>query len=493
MTEKTPATPSGEWSAGGEDRQLVHDITGGLPSIQRGRDKYLTQWKDEPKETYDLRLRDAIWTPLFDDILTGITSKPFTKEVGFKGDPPQRFEKWAEDIDGEGNSQHVFARQVFHNGIRDRLCGILVDYPAGEAPRTQAEEAKSGRRPYFVRVDEANLIAVYCTVIAGRDTITHARIMEREVVRDGWDEQTIERVRVLEPGAWYLFRKAKDAKANKELWLLEAEGVTTLDYVPLVLFKTGTQPPLIKIARMQIELYRRENNLKSIESRTAFPVYAANGMGRPDEPLVIGPGAILFGGEGGDWQLIEPSGSSMEQVRTSVEGIKTEMRRQGMQPLLPGSGDITATATGVEAAKAHSVVQNWALDLKDALEQAWTMAGDWVGEKVEPEIIVHTDFGIELADIAGDQTLLALHEQRVISREAIIDEMKRRGRLMSDYDAEADKELIDAELDAMMDLLPDPMAAEDDPTGGGTQPPAKPGKPPAAKPAAKQPGKGAMV
>lgn len=487
--DKNPSTPSGAYMAGSVDRRLIHDVTGGLPAIQAGKELYLTRWHDEDQGAYDRRLKDAVWTPLFDDILHGLASKPFSREVGFDGDPPARIEDMAEDIDGEGNNLHVFASRLFKDGIRDKLAGILVDYPVADPEVTTVEaERKANRRPYFVEVKEADLIAIYREFIGGIEVITHARIRECEIKRDGWGEEEIERVRVLEPGEWWLYRKVK-GENNREDWIVEAAGLTTLDYVPLVVFETGKVPPLAKIARMQVELYRQENNLKSILSRTAFPLYAANKMTPPPEgeKLTIGPGAVLFGGAEGEWQILEPAGSSIEQQRAVIEAIKQEMRRLGMQPLLPGTGDITATATGVEAAKAHSWVQEKALALKDALEQALMIMGDWIGETVEAEVFVHTDFGVDMLTGQDDQTILMMHEQRVISKETVRDEMKRRGRLAADYDGEEDDALIDAELEKMIDLIPD-VEPSTDGSEGKPAPGAQPGKkPPTAKPAAKKP------
>ena len=470
--EKTPASPSREYTARDPDRKLITDVVGGLPAIVREKERYLTRWTNETPESFTTRLRDAVWTPLFDDILFGLASKPFSKEVSLRDGASARLEEWCEDVDGQGNNLHVFAQRAFEMAVRDGRVAVLVDYPAGPPPLTMAQEAASGRRPYFVLIPDADLIALYTERQNGRDVIAHARIREREIVRDGWGEAEVERIRVLEPGRWSLYRRDDSApgRTAASKWLLEDEGVfTPLRFVPMVVFEVGDAPPLAKIARLQIELFRQENNLKSILNRTAFPIFAANGMSAPSEKektLTIGPGAILFGGDGGSWSILEPQGTTIQQLREVIDGIKTEMRRLGMQPLLPGTGTITATASGIEAAKAHSAVQMWALKLKDALEQMLAIMGAWVGEQVEAEVFVNTDFGIELADRADDQTILALYEQGVVSKSTVRDEMKRRGRLSADYDGDEDDERIEEETAAAMALVPDIKPGPDYPTAG---------------------------
>ncbi|MEX7103008.1 DUF4055 domain-containing protein, partial [Pseudomonas aeruginosa] len=74
--------------------------------------------------------------------------------------------------------------------------------------------------------------------------------------------------------------------------------------------------------------------------------------------------------------------------------IIDDMRRLGMQPLTQTSGEPTATGQNIEAAKAHSAVEAWAMALKDALEQAWVFTCEWIGEDTNVECIVSTDFDV---------------------------------------------------------------------------------------------------
>jgi hypothetical protein len=278
---------------------------------------------------------------------------------------------------------------------------------------------------------------------------------------------------VLEPGTWALWEEVRGASGKKE-WVQVGAGVTSLDHVPLAVFYAGERrgpqmvtPPLINLAREQLALFRLEAAEQNVETRGAFMMLAANGMMPPAEgsEIVVGPMAVLFGGENGSWAMLEPSGSTFEHFRLKVDAKKQEMRRLGMQPLLPGTGSVTATATGVEAAKAHSLVQTWALRFADTMEAALSMLGEWIGDSSEPEVAIHTDFGL---DVTGqdDATLLALRENRTISRIALVDEMKRRGRLMADYDPEEDQEQIDAETEAAMALLPDIVPGQPGAAGG---------------------------
>lgn len=472
MAELNPSAPSSAYEATLADRRLIADVVEGLPAMRRQSAKtdvyrydidgtrrstvscspYLTRWPDESELTYSRRLDEAVFTPLFGDLLFGLTSKPFSREVSLRPGISAQMEALAEDIDGEGNNLHVFAHTVFEAGVKDGLCAVFVDYPVVDAGLTRAQEQEMRVRPYWVRVEYADLLALYTTVIGGVEVITHARIRERTVDLEGFEEVETERVRVLTPGTWEIWEVRGEGKQAS--WQMTESGVSTIGVVPLTVFYAGkrmgpqhVKPPLVNLARMQVELFRKENNLKSVLNRTGFPIIAMNGVSQPTESIDvgIGPGTLLYSGPGASVEIIEPNGATMEQLREDIAEHKQEMRRLGMQPLLSSTGSVTATATGVEAAKAHSIVQQWALGLKDTLENAFRLTAGWLGETVEPEVFVHTDFGADIQNAEDIRAVLSLRDGGDLSREATLTEMKRRGVLAGDFDIEADAILVEAE------------------------------------------------
>jgi hypothetical protein len=47
---------------------------------------------------------------------------------------------------------------------------------------------------------------------------------------------------------------------------------------------------------------------------------------------------------------------------------------------------MTVVQAGMNAQKANSAIQAWALGLKDALEQAFVFTALWLGEKTSPSV-----------------------------------------------------------------------------------------------------------
>ncbi|MCK1975161.1 hypothetical protein LNK20_20980, partial [Bacillus safensis] len=74
-----------------------------------------------------------------------MASKPFSKEVTLANDTvPEAIKVVTEDIDGGGNHLHVFADNVFFNGIHNAIDWILVDYPTVPEGATLADEKRMG-------------------------------------------------------------------------------------------------------------------------------------------------------------------------------------------------------------------------------------------------------------------------------------------------------------------------------------------------------------
>src|SRR5690606_32963826 len=215
----------------------------------------------------------------------------------------------------------------------------------------------------------------------------------------------------------------------------------TLAEVPFVFFATADRvgpqfvmPPLLQLANMQIELYRFMSGEEQIYTVAGAPMLTANGMAAPESGSVeVGPGRILYapGAEGitTSWAYIQPAAENLKAITAKAQSIIEDMRRLGLQPMLPKTGNVTATATGVEAAKAHTAVGTMANALKDALEQAWVFTMRWLKSSEVVTVSVHTDFGVSLQ---GAEEVRELRESRaagMISEETYWDELSRRGVL----------------------------------------------------------------
>jgi hypothetical protein len=464
-----PAARSTDYRAMEADWTLISDIRAGARRIREAKTRYLPRYEKEGIKAYNLRLAASPWRPEFVDALRNLCSKPFTKEVALQEDAPERIRELSEDIDGQGNNLHVFAREAFVSGVANGLHAILVDFPTMASGLTLADERASGARPYWVHLPASNIIALYTRSVGGRTVIDHMRVRECVIERDGFREIVRDRVRVFELDAagnpsWQLWEATTvEGKAG---WILVDQGAITLPEIPVVLFFTGERhgqhrvtPPLLDLANMQIELYRALSRKDEILTYAGSPMLKGTGMNPPaptvDEDgnetpapqLSVGPKTILFAppamdGVQPDWDFIQPDAANITAVCEDVDGIAEDMRRLGLQPMTPKSGNLTATGAAIEGAKAHTAVEVWASGIKDALEQAMVYTAQWLKLPDMIEVIVHTDFGVDIQGGEEAKVIGDAERRGVISKKTEREELRRRGIIRPDNDEEEEEKRL---------------------------------------------------
>lgn len=484
-----PNKTSSDYDAMAPYWRMVEAILGGAEAMRAAGETYLPKFEGESPLDYEHRRKSAPFTNVYSDVSKNLASKPFARELALNEGSWDQIEKLSEDIDGQGNSLHVFAESVFQRGIDKGVDWIFVDHtrvqqPEGRPP-TVAEEKAQGARPYWVHVPAERMLAVYSGRENGQEVITHARIHEPAVERDGYGEVTYDRVRVLNretladgtlaPATYEVLEKQTDTN-GKETWVTkEGPAPLTIGVIALAPFAPGKRkgaswqfvPPLRDIAYMQVDEFQQESNLKNVLELTAYPMLAGNGIGKPVDSagkeirVPVGPRAVLFApmgsdGKFGEWKFIEPAGSSIDALEKHLEASQNNMRDLGMQPLT--KANLTVITTANVAMKAHSAVQAWAIQLKDALEQALKFTAMWLGDESKaPEADVYTDFGVDFEAGTELESLLKAEGQGVISRRTTQEEFKRRGVLSDSFDTDEEEERLALEgNDAEDEELTDP-------------------------------------
>lgn len=532
--ERNPMKPSGDHESSKAYWDMVNAILGGaeamratmaymglvsgpvnpaasLAQLNRGdygpESPYLPRFRNETFYDYEQRRKHAPFTNIYADISGNLASKPFSKTLVLDEGEPKDLIDLADNIDGQGNNLHVFAHDTFKRGLDHAIDWILVDYTKVPAGVTLADERNMGARPYWVHIPAERLLAVYSAFVAGQETIYHARIYEPATEVVGYDEVTVQRVRVLErepivdgdgkttgfgPATWEIWQLIESkTEGEKDAWVSIGSGSITIGIIPLVPFMTGKRhgqswrvdPPLRDLGYMQVDEFQQESNLKAVKELTAFPMLAGNGVTPPMDAqgalvaVPVGPRAVLFappGGDGshGEWKFIEPSASSLTFLQVDLEKHRDEMRTLGMQPL--STANLTVVTTANLSLKASSAVQAWAIGLKDALEQAWHITAKWLGRDEYPVVKVHTDFVVQISKDQDVQALINAEKQGILSKPTVQDELKRRGVLKDDFDPDEEAKLLAEQDQALNALMPEQQI---DPKTGKPIIPKVPGQP----------------
>lgn len=483
-----PSAPSSAYQAMAPHFAMVNTILGGAPAMRAAGKAYLPKFENETERDYKHRLAHAPFTNIYADISRNLASKPFAKElrladgapdvfIGVKDAAGGRSGGLVDDIDGQGNSLHVFSAPVFKAGVDKAMSWIMVDFTrAGQnadgRPLTRADEQAQGLRPYWVHLGPEQVIAAYSAFVGGVETLVHVRILEVTAVRDGFSERQARRVRVIDrevvseasdgspaalgPATWALWEE-REIKGEKT-WVEIDQGGYSIGVIPLVWFIPGgrsgatfqAESPLRDIAFLQVEEFQQESNLKHIKALTAFPMLAGNGVDGVMEDgsravVPVGPQAVLFappgdGGQHGEWSFIEPASTSLTFLKDDLSELRKEMRDLGMQPLT--EGNLTVTTTKSVTQKASSQVQAWAILFKDTIDRALALTSMWLGIPDETECVIHLDFAIETEEGAQVDALLKAEAQSIISKRTVAEEMKRRGILSDQFDCDQEDERL---------------------------------------------------
>jgi len=486
-TEDKPnvSTPNAAHNAMMIAAQLPRTLMAGTYGMRAAGKEFLPQ---EPKETDDLYKNRLARTFLFNKY--GMTIEEMVGRLfrnGIKLEKiPGEVEALFADIDLTGRDLRRFVRDLFESALQPGVDYLLVDYagmalqadPAAEEGAeppvmSKADEKAAGVRPFWVHVKQENVINWRTEVINGQERLARLQIMEHVEEQNGdWGTTNIDQVKVLYPGRWETWR-VNDAGD----WAIVKSGVTTLDFIPLVPvytkrtgFMTG-EPPLAKLAELNLAHWQSSSDQRNILHVARVPILFGAGFESDgsNNKLAVGPNTMVTNSDPqSKLTFVEHTGKAIEAGHQDLEDLENQMKICALEPIMPKTGNVTATAKAIDTSQSAAILESMGEDLSDALEQAIKFTLAWLGTPdVDSGSIM---FECDLTSNMGNQPDLdALDKGRArkdISRTAYCTELVRRGVLSEEYDIEADQALIDEEGPSLGDI--------GNPEGalGGDKPPA---------------------
>jgi hypothetical protein len=466
-------TPSAERDAMSDDIDLISDVLEGLPRMRANAARYLPAYEAEGREEWRRRVNSAPWRPEFADALATLAGKPFSKPVSLPADAPAAVIRFVDDVANDGENLHAFARRVFQDAAAFGITFMGVGYSSQPWARSRADEKAIGARPYWFSIPVASVIAAYENK---RRELVHIRWQSVTTERDGdFGEREMKRIHVYETGRWQTWIELKSPQEGAKRWELEAEGQLNGPTLPIVRIRFGerlgvirTRPPLLDLAHMQVELWRALSRLDETLTYSGSPMLSATGVDPAQFAQVglkVGPKACLFAPEGGAWGYVQPDADVLREVAAHARTVIEDMQRLALQPTLAKAVAPTATEVALAHAKAHSVLEAWALSFRDALEHALELTlpllAVWTNSAQEeralrswaPTINLHCDFDGDAQGAVEARLVIDAVKAGVISREAATAEMQRRGILGPAFDPAAEEARLAQGEDA--DELPE--------------------------------------
>lgn len=483
---KGVSSPNQEWLEMQAFWHLTASLRGGTPAMREAGKKYLPQEAGESEQAYRNRLDRSVLTNLYKKTVTKLVGKPLKKGIKLLEDVPPELKKFEPNIDNQGTSLNVFARNILEAAIDDGVTHILVDYSdtqnvAGDFPDgslTLEQEESLGVRPYARHVRAADLIGWKWQIANNKRVLTQIRLHEFVKVpgENEFVQETRERIRVIEPFLQRVYEKSLDNDQEEDQWNLIEAKPTTMPIVPLVTFYTNKvgymlgRPLLQDIAYLNVAHWQSDSDQRNILHIARIPILFATGFGDDDSQVSIEIGSNTFARapKGATLEYVEHTGKGIESGVHDLKDLEERIQLLGMELLVKRpQGNVTATARTMDQVEADSELGLIAKELENALNKMLDLFGRWIGlgDDGGGSTEVFKDFGIESEDLQDVDLLLRARMAGEISQLTFWNEIKRRGLLSDDFNPKTEIDLLDIESGGSVNQSRDYEDGEDDREG----------------------------
>lgn len=424
-----PSAPCAAYSLWMQESVLPRALMQGTRGMKLGRETFLTKNAMESDTAYDKRLEASTLLNAFRKTTSFLAGQVFQSDVIFSEEVPEEFVDLSTDIDGKGNSLHVFAKRLFINGLGKGASHILVDAPALPTGTilTKEQEKEQNIRPYFKEVRAEDLIG-YRFLEDG--TLDNLRIAETVDKPDGkFGTKTVNRVRAYySNGDWELYEQSDTGYNIVQSGQMSYKGITLVSFIPgeETSIISG-ETPLMDLAELNLHHWRSSSDQINILHIGRVPLLFGRNI--TADKIPVGTATMISSDEdNSDLKFVEISGAAIASGAVDIKENEAKMALYGLQQLVPRTGSITATEKAITSGESQSSLGTWAVEFESAMQMAFEIFGSMMGTifpaagiKVNKEY----NFGI-----ANDQELTALlkaNEQGILSDQATFTEFKKRG------------------------------------------------------------------
>lgn len=428
---------------------MIGALLGGTCAMRDAGQEYLPQHEQESDDNYSERLHGNVLFNMFELTIEQLVGKPFSDPIRLGDDVPESIGNLMDDVDLKGNTLTSFCRNWFYQSLAKSFCHVVVDMPPLPAiaedapPRTLADDNAENRRPYWTLVKPEDVIFASAEIINGEEVLTHVRIKENVIQRNGFAEEVSNRIRVLEPGHYEIWELQVDPNDPKSsTWVKIQEGDVGLNVIPMVTFYANRgglmcgKPPLEDLAYLNIRHWQSNSDQINILTVARFPMLAVAGAtDQTGSEMAIGPRQMLGTKDpNGRFYYVEHTGAAIKSGAEDLTDLEQKMAAYGAQFLRKMPGGQTALARALDTAEAMSPLQDMSQRFVNAINCAMTLTAEWLGQASGGHVEMTTDFGPTEVDQATLQALIAARKNGDLSREDFLARLVQLGLLSFEFD-----------------------------------------------------------
>jgi hypothetical protein len=422
--------------------ELIETLIGGTLLMQTAGRRWLPQEPKESDDSYKTRLARSVCPPYYtrlEQMLAGmINRKPVRLENVNEVITQHLF-----DTDLQGNDLNVFTYDLARKVIRYGHCGVLVDFPRGD------ESTQPGDRPYWLTYTPRDILGWRTDILNGTQKLTQLRLREEVVVPydggNGFGEELIEQVRVLEPGSYRLFRKQPSKGGDFEL---VAEGTTTLDEIPFAVAygnrvgQLESTPPLEEVAYLNLQAYRVGSDLSNQLHIAAVPRFHLYGVPAELDEITAGPDSAMALPVDARAEFVEPQGTSYGFQFQQLESIRDQINQLGLATII-GQKNVAESglAKSMDRSQGDSALMTVALGIQDTIDNCLKYHAAYLGISQVGSSMVNTDFVSNRIEPTHAAELMKLWQSGAITQETLLIQLADGEWLYDDFS-------VDDELEA---------------------------------------------
>ena len=421
-----PAVPSIEYVKMQEDWHLLIALWGGTKSMRKAGETYLPREAGESREAYEARKGRTFLYPAFKNTIQRLAGSAFLKNVVVENVPAE-LEYLEHFFDSEGRSITEVAYDLMVDQLRFGKAHGLMDYPESTHNLTLADERALKIRPYFTRIDPRDLIGWRSRRVGGADILDQIRIQEIIVEPyDDFGEIEVFRVRVFYPDRVDMYRTS-----NEDGVVFDYSIPFTLGHIPLVTAygeKTGfltAKSPLEDLGWLNLRHWQSTSDQNNVLHVSRVPIFFAKGFAEGELNAVTfgAHRGISTSSENADISYVEHTGAAIGAGEDDLSRLEEQMYRAGADLMVSKSvARQTASARQTDRTESMSVVQTIIDSLERCLENAYELAGQWIGvDASDVKVRIGEEFALN--DPNPTDSLLKLN----LSDEDLRRELVRRG------------------------------------------------------------------
>lgn len=420
---------------------LAQTLMGGTRAMRAKGETYLPRPGKESEKDYLARLNMSFLFPGYERTIGLLSGQVFAKPI-----IEQDKSEIPENVDLDGNDINRFSRRAFENGLIEGSGVLMVDVPplprddetGEERSTTAAEDKETGRRPYYVFINQTRVLdmrfqADKCVMIRFEETVKVPDPKNR------FAENEVNQIKVIYPGSWEIYRQG-----DKGEWAIYQIGsLPWKNEVPAVGFYFGrkiskftTRPPLSGLAELNQEHWISASDQRNVLHVARVPILFGKMLirdGITHKVEIAANSMISSDNEKGDLKYVEHSGQAIESGWKDLERIETQMELFGLALIMQQrTGNITATERAITTAQTAPFLGMCVKEFQDALNTLDRFAAEIEGR--EPySYVINSDFSLSLGSL-NVSTIYEAFKIRLLDRATVVKELIRRGEISDETD-----------------------------------------------------------